>query len=440
MQEQKSKIYSYHTFMLPFTYEQKNKEEIVQKWKLASYEMGYNEEAYFHDFFKNSIKKADFYTREYEDKRFILSKSKEYRLTLDSATLRLFESFNIGILTLNIKNTNYDDIRSILEINDYARRLYAEYLNFDECKSGLVPNYVEFNGARESFEFDKDLKKPKISKIINEFIPTDKIEKAVDDRMFTMSYFNKPSFAEQLKDDSLSNDKWYEYVFIDGDGINVQNRDMQRELTKAATYARWQNYGTLYGTTKYSFVCLTNSEFPLEHMQTMYKSMFSMLLMIRATILKFSNEVSQIAKDLEHKDSVSRVEKLYKEYIRFVNNFYFREITAKDQGLEIYEKALEILNIPRDIKELDKELEELFRFVDLQNSKKASKDIHVLTWIGAILLPPSIVTGFFGMNTLGSWEFESGTSSLFLAIASAIVIPTIFLIKKIFKKESHESV
>jgi hypothetical protein len=422
--------------MLPFTYEQEDESKIIKNWTLSSYEMGYNEYTYFHDFFKKSIKEAKYYTREYEDREFIVYKSKEYRLTLDSTSLRLFEDFKIGILTLSLKNRDYDDIESVLEINDYTRRLYPEYLDFDKCESGLVPNYVKFNGVQEKFEFEdyESLKKPKISKIINEFIPIDKIEKVVDDRMFTISYFKNPSFAEQLKEDYVSNDKWYEYVFVDGNGINVQNKDMQRELIKKATYQRWQNHGTLYGASKYSFVCLTNSEFPLEHMQTMYKSMFTMLLMTRATILKFSDEVSKIAKEIEHKDTESRVDKLYRNYIKFVNNFYFREITAKDQGLELYEKTLEILNIPRDIKELDGELEELFKFVDLQNLKRSSKDIHVLTWIGAVFLPPSIVTGFFGMNTLGSWEFKDGNYSLYLVVFSALVIPTIFFIKKLFEK------
>jgi len=439
MHESKSKTISYHTFMLPFIYEDRNKNEITKRWQSSDHEIGYNQRSYFHDFFIASIESAQYYKREaFCSQDFIIKKDQEYRLDLEKAELLLFTDVNIGILLLNLNNTLYGNIDDILKINDYTRRLYPEYLDYDNEVSGLVPEWVEFNGIKETFEFDKDKREPTISAIIDQFIPVEKIKKAVDDRMFTLCYYRNSAFAGALKKDYQHNDRWYQYVFVDGNGRNVQNRSLQHTLITKATYSRWQESGTMYGISKYSFVSLAENDFPLMHMQTMYRSMFILLLLVRATVLKFSGDVSSIAKKIESKETASEVEALYKQYIQFVNTYYFREVTAKDQGLEIYEQAVKTLNIERDIKDLDAEIDELHKFVELQDTKRSAYDLNVLTWIGGILLPPSIVTGFFGMNTLGGWEFEHGLASLLIVLGSALIIPLILTVLKFSKKESHE--
>jgi len=433
------KIYSYHTFMLPFRYEKSNKEIITKGWDKRTYEIDYNEKAYFHDFFIKTLTSAAYYTKKFQDTTFVMKKSKEYILELESTNLKLYEDLEIGILTINIKNDSYHDIASVLEINDYARRLYPEYLNYEKEECGLVPDFIEFNGVKEEFDFSHNRKEPKISKIIEQFIPTYKIQKAVDDRMFVISFYKNERIANELKQNYETHDKWYEYVFIDGNGKNVQNEVMQKKLTEQATYPRWQQYGTMYGMSKYSFVSLASSNFPLEHMQTMYQSMFTLLLTVRAALLKFSQEVSEVAKNLKNKNTPQRVNHLYEKYIKFVNEFYFREITAKDQGLEIYEKAIGILNIERDIKDLDAEIEELHKYVELQQKKEmeqeaeaTNKKLTDISLYGGIILFASFLTGIFGMN-VGKQENFS-TTTVFFWITIAIIIG-LYLIKK---KEPHE--
>ena len=395
--KQDKKIYSYHIFMLPFIFKEKNK--IIKNWQKTTYNIDYSQQAYFHSFFKNSIyKNIEIYTQEkFKNSKIIMKKSKVYELVLEEVTLRLFDT-DIGILTFKIKNENYFDTKSILEINDYFRRIYPEYLDYEKEKCGLVPKYVTIGNVTEKFEYDKNLKEPQISKVIEQFLPSKYIKIAVDDRMFTISYFNNPDFTDEVKQNYLTNDKWYEYVFIDGDGKTVQDSFMQKKLIKNATYTRWKDYGTMYGMSKYSFVCLANSYFPLSHMKTMYFDMFTLLLMVRATLLKFSDEVSAIAKNLNDKNTANKVTKLYEEYIKFVNGYYFREITAKDQGLELYEMALNTLNIQRDVKDLDSEIEELFRYVEMLNNKIETEQMNKLTKLGTIFLPGSFLAGIYGMN------------------------------------------
>ena len=60
--------------------------------------------------------------------------------------------------------------------------------------------------------------------------------------------------------------------------------------------------------------------------------MAELVLVQRASMLRFSGEITKVSQ-LSNQDveAVSkRVSSLYKEYIRFVNQIYFREITAQE--------------------------------------------------------------------------------------------------------------
>jgi len=450
MKNEEKAIYSYHTFMLPFIIKnEENKKSVIKNWNLDTYKACYNEESYFHGFFKdsmfNSSNNSEFYTRkEYSNTKFIVKKRKEYNLLLENINLRIFDT-GIGVLTFNIINNDYEDVKSILEINDYARRIYPEYLD-NEQKCSLLPEYIKLHDISENFIYKEEDTKPTISKIITKLIGNE-ITPAIDDRMFTLCYYNNSKISDELKTDYENHDKWYEYVFIDGAGKTVQNKKMQAKLMEKATYPRWQESGTMYGMSKYSFVCLTNAGFPLKHMQTIYFSMFSLLLMVRATILKFSSEVSSIAVKLEDKSTSEKVTDLYENYIKFVNKFYFREITAKDQGLELYEQAIDIFKIERDIKDLDSELEELHKYIELKEKKKSEKELEktnrnleILAYIGGALVLPSILTGFFGMNIIEFIPENHTVNELAIyIILSALCLPIgLFIKDKFFKKENHE--
>jgi hypothetical protein len=424
-------VISHHTFMLPFIFDyEKDKKYITKGWEFKEYQKEYNEIAYFHSFFQESMftsiedANSSFYTKkEYKNSKFIISKSKEYNLTLKSLNLRLFKT-GVGILSFHIENREYIAIKDILEINDYGRRIYPEYLK-EDLTCTLIPEFIQLDTIREDFKYETKPEDTKLSKIITEFLPQDKIRPAVDDRMFVISFYKNSKFSDDLKTDYKTNDKWYEYIFIDGNGLNVQNTEMQKELVEQSTYARWQNNGTMYGVSRYSFVCLADSSFALEHMKTIYFQMFSLLLMLRATILKFSADVSTIAQDIDNKNTAQNVSDLYKRYIQFVNNFYFREITAKDQGIELYEKAIKLLNIERDIKDLDREIEELHKFVELENDKIRAKEMDNLSKLGYIFLPGTLIAGLFGMNTFKGLDNIYG----FILSISLIVFSTWYLSK-----------
>jgi len=267
--------------------------------------------------------------------------------------------------------------------------------------------------------------------------------------MFVISQYHNDALANRMKNycDTTeeymyeNDDFWYEYIFIDGNGKNCQSRYMTKDLIKQSTYDRWVEYGTLFGITRYSFVVLTDSGFGkgviLPHTQTMYFQIFSLLLAYRATIIEFSDEIQDITSKTDE-EIITEAKELYKRYLNFLNKLYFKEVTAQDQGIELYNKAMQIMDIPKYMVDLDNEINELHHYVDMLEEKKIAKTMNLLTLIGAIMLPPSLVTGYFGMNTLGEWKFDNGALSLGIIILSASLIPAGIFFKKLLTKEHHE--
>ena len=93
-----------------------------------------------------------------------------------------------------------------------------------------------------------------------------------------------------------------------------------------------------------------------------------------------------------------KVSSLYKEYIRFVNQIHFREVSAQDQGIELYQKLYDVLNIEKHVDKLDEEIGELYNYVSLREDHKSSSTMSLLTWIATIAVPMTVIAGIFGMN------------------------------------------
>lgn len=451
-------LFSYHQFMFPFRFDKiieeiKDKHEFYRKysfdervkideefkksledddWKYKKFKvenhLDYNELTYFHDFVKDSL----FNTADFEvgatsyffekniadDAKFELKvKGKEvYVLDLKGVALRLFDT-GIGILSFEIENSRYLNVDDVLKINDYGRRVYPQFLgdgfSVEPTKDSFLPEYVKVNGIEERFcSLYKEIKLAKyIVDVLGESFSTDKSKKGshylqpiIDDRMFVLSWYGNDALVTCTQK-TIENKNWYKYIFVDGNDITVQDDEMHKELIKKSTYKRWNNYGTFFGITRYSFVCLsTNSDFtkntlPLPHMKTMYFQMVTLLLVQRASLLRFSDEITSIS-DVRGKEtpSTENIQSLFKNYLRFVNKLYFKEVTAQDQGIELYDKAIDILNIKRDVEDLRQEIGTLNNYAFLEQDREEKEEMHKLTKLGTLFLPPTLLAGILGMN------------------------------------------
>ncbi|WP_323589975.1 CorA family divalent cation transporter [Aliarcobacter butzleri] len=464
--ENKEDIYSYHTFMLPFIFEGDfdNKED---NWKYKAFKIeeqkNYNEFVYFYKHVQDAIYNkeenenktsiSNYY--EYKEKKgtyTICCKKGKFELELDGLSVRIFNT-DVAILTFNVKNTKYSDLDSVLAINDFGRRIYPQFLgkNFTcDTKNTILSNCITLtlNGEeiKEDFtRFDninnlKDTEKlnllPKfIEKLIENNFSKDKdgkttIRPIIDDRMFVISWYGDDEFSKKLNSEQYkTNSNWYEYIFVDGDGITIHNKKMQENLVTASTYDRWMDnpYGcTLYGMSRYSFVSITNSSdfaknILLHHMQSMYFQMFSLLLAYRASIIKFSDDIQNITQKTE-KDLVKESDELYNKYLKFLNKLYFKEITAQDQGIELYNQAMKVMDIEKYMNDLNHEINQLHSYVSMKEEKNRNEKLDFISKIGAVLLPPSLLAGIFGMNVLTFDEtLWNETLAIFLIVLSGFI-------------------
>lgn len=215
-----------------------------------------------------------------------------------------------------------------------------------------------------------------------------------------------PEQAYGYVQDSAVSDFWYRYIFVDPPGEygkGVANELMQERLLLAHTYDRWIEKDTLYGVSRYSLVCLVSKQAPaylLTHLASMYYKMAELLLVQRAAILRFSDKVTELSSANREGDPqlADDIRILYLRYIQFVNKIHFREVTAQEQGIELYSLMRDKMQIERDVKELDVEISELHGYATMLEENKRNRRLEWLTIIGAVLLLPTFISGFFGMN------------------------------------------
>jgi CorA-like Mg2+ transporter protein len=397
-----------------------------------------------------------------------------YTLSLKGISLHCYNT-GIAILTYNLENYEYQNPEDILKINEFGRRVYTPFLTNDLIAGNKAkehaahPKSVEIycskinNGASvlENFTHYDDLSAMETHQVINNkyeyglivklpshiivlfgnaFVFNAKHQAATkirfnvlaDERMFFQCWYGDDEISKSVKAETYPK---YVYAFIHGDKDpkwpSIANEKMMKEELEKITYNRWLGCGTVFGFSKDSFVCITEAENKLQvplniHMKTMYYQMAVLSLAQRASVLRFSAEVSTLA-DLGKADktkAVDLIEKLHLNYIEFINKIYFREVTSQIQGIEVYQKFQTVMNMSNDVKDLDGEIKELFNYASMIRQDQQQKESQRLTNIATWFLPAGVVVGIMGMNAFDSKTMNFGEAMIknaWLWIGFAIV-------------------
>lgn len=402
-------------------------------------------------------------------------------LDVDGITIHFFNT-GVGVLTYNLSNTlvAQNSKEKILLINEYGRRMYPQYMghigienalrSFLAKKIKLTINDAvlaiedhDFYTTNSELSVVEPYQLPDYVRHIfpEQFIfrmedyPLNQkqilITKVTDDRMFFHSWYGDEDVSEDMKYTYTSSDWWYAYIFGDKDynSITIQNDTMKKKHINKHTYQRWADWGTLYGMSRDSFVCVCNDNmapFIRNHMNTMYYSISVLCLAQRTSILKFTAEVanlSDLAKLEDDKKLINNIKGVYKNYIEFINKLYFREITPQIQGIEMYNQFQEILNLENEIKDLDNEISELHDYVNLVQQGVQNDNAETLNKMATFFLPFSVVFGILGANFLiqkpDTDQVEMlkifGYNGFWVGIgASMVLIVLIFLFSHFIKK------
>jgi hypothetical protein len=273
----------------------------------------------------------------------------------------------------------------------------------------------------------------------------------IDDRMFVVCWYENDSVMNRLQKyilndrNQIRNDmdentngkygyetdkKWYQYIFVDGNGPLVQNLKMKKDLIAQSSYARFVDTGTLYGITRYSFMCLCKEDGFLyavirNHMQKVYYQMAVLLLAQRASILKFNKELESISEDADRmtddnkksnekrknkkneiKEILKRAERLNKDIILFSNRIWFDEVTPQEQGIELYKLALRNMEIENQYNSLRIKVGQLYDFIRIRLEHQKTDNIEKLTTISIIFAIVVCILTFWAIdfNFLRYWK------------------------------------
>lgn len=432
----------------------------------------YNEKNYFYEFVHPVLydtNKKDTILHHYERKEpqhlevsyQINVKGKLYKLKVDAINLNLYAT-GVGILTFYLANQldNQQEPEDILTINQYGRRIFPPFYADIEGKSETA-DYIQIEGLNgDPSLFKEDFSTYKIhcqtwkpacfiKNLIADLSESLVVVPVVDDRMFVNCWYASDILVNQfIKDDKSlenffmdkkeSNDFWYKYIYVDVVNPSCKNSEMRSKLMNRQTYKRWQQEGMLYGVSRYSFVFLTKDDWFQKnvlaiYMQTVYCRMIELILVQRASRLRFSDEVSRLSalskKKEINKTLIEQISSLYKEYIRFINQIHFLEVSAQDQAIELYQLAYETLSVEKQVKDLEKEIAELNQYVNILDDKIRNRNAEILNYFAAFFLPASL---FFGLlcTKCGVFNVELAWIAIAGLSLSAIMIIILRIIKK----------
>lgn len=241
-------------------------------------------------------------------------------------------------------------------------------------------------------------------------------------------------FSEIMKTERKELDFWYRYIFIDKNQSTSQSIHQITDLINKHTYDRWINWGTLYGVSRYSFVIITGSQGEFDrkfdmHLNTLYFYLALSSLVERSSILRFSERVTSIApndkfdlKTIEIENIIS----LYHDYIIFINNIHLREITAQEQGIELYNMLLEKMNIKQEVEFLDNEIAELHNYVSMYEDRERNRKMANLSLLATFFLPATLVAAIFGFSFITSQTPFYWFGSLEPKVFNAVLVVSLF--------------
>lgn len=280
---------------------------------------------------------------------------------------------------------------------------------------------------------------PFLRAFTNEF----ELHSILDDRMYVVSWYGNDDLSNRIPelvdeaDQEITNelDWWYKYVFVDIEDVSIKNKALQLSLQKEATYQRWSGYGTWYGVTDYSLVLLTGSlkhlnkidisaTFLVTHLQTIYYKLAELVLVQRAFVQRFSDEITHVSRldERQIKQIAKEANTLYRRYIRFVNRIYFREVTAQVQGIELYELLQKQSRLRDTVESLNDEIAELNTYVQQLSEGKRAEQLNQLSILGSIIAGPSLFLTLLGVIGIPGGMAACGPSIYGWVIGVCIVV------------------
>lgn len=348
----------------------------------------------------------------------------DYILPVHYIMIRLLPQLNAGFLIISTINDRYNTISDIKKINQYGRRIYNPFQG-DKLSSMEAPNNLEIISATDLtsevkvtdylqlykiMDAPRELLKSFFNSDITLFpegmVSKEKVSTLIDDRMFVHSYIHYSPNMEKVNDDrrikptlrkcvrkssrleDLSYDdlrELYAIGYIDHSDASCQCEDMVKELVAAGSYRRWASLGSLYFSSAHSFIFIDTAGAPLHlyhNFQSNYLELCLMVLAQRLGLLHFSKEAGEKVNETSNK-----ILELQKKYVTFKNQFLLPEVTAQEQGIEIYALLQKSLYVNSYTEKMNQQIAALYEISQTESENKTNTLVLFLTIVSLLPIP-----------------------------------------------------
>ena len=368
----------------------------------------------------------------------IQKENRSYQLAIKQIELKLYKT-GVGLLCFRLVNKQYERIEDIERSNSLSMCIYPPVMPLQRTYKMGHPTQIrvfinkdmdwkdDFN--RKSYEEHLRIS-PLIMAILgwpftNQMKSFSKnlvlVEPILGSQMFCSCMYYNENLTRLLNEE-----KEEEWNLASLMSFNRQSHALaalaQQKDQAESQFLKCEEH--IYGINRYMLLCITKQKVH----DKLYDQLVKLTLMQRATLLNLSSELARIS-SLPKSELSSAISSIYEIYIQFINQLYFKEVTEDSEGTYIYEQLSKALKIEEELEQLNFEIDKVHEYADLVEQSASNFKVQLLTIIGAALVIPSFVTGFFGMNifqkeALHWWE----NSSVVLWLNSYVALPILAVI------------
>ena len=430
-------VKSEHLFIFPFSWKNQQKQgkilfhqrtaiqgksfERLGHWKLhistIESDKDYNEYVYFYKPIRMALytfRGQPIIVRNYEyDGLTPLSyfeleqDNKAYRLAIKKIELKLYKT-GIGLLCFRLANMRYGAIEDIEAINSFSTCVYPPALPIEKARRMGLPSCIRIH-ISDTVEWKDDFKRnyyqqgltisPLIMQVLGRTF-TEKvechlknpffIEPILGSQMFCSCMYYNEKLVEEIYKENIELGNLTQLMSLNKQSHALAELDKVEDEAESQ-YLKCEEH--IYGINRYMLLCITKAK----HHDKLYDQLAKLALMQRATLLNLSSELARIS-TLPKSELSSAIASIYEVYIHFINQLYFKEVTEDLEGTYIYEQLAKAFKVQEELEQLNFEIDEVNEYANLVEQAASNLKVQLLTIIGAALVIPSFVTGFFGMN------------------------------------------
>ncbi|MFH1279287.1 MAG: hypothetical protein ABIK65_13015 [Candidatus Eisenbacteria bacterium] len=333
--------------------------------------------------------------------------------------------------------------------------------SFDEVfssasKTPYVGNHFQFWLDRIAVDLGLDVSEstPILDErgFVHSFVLADRGDTAIDGGASELPDFaSSPEnvFGKLTDEPELFRSALLRLLAVDPAGKDyVANPGLRDSFLSNWLYLRYRDESTYMGFTRCSGVFLLHADGPrstppigaadpegftrsvlLKHFDSMYFQMACLLLVYRAGLLDLSHRCTMIAQrvsspeDLDKRSVGDDIERLRSDFLRFHTKYWSCEITAQEQGIEMFSLWNRNMDNEHLFSEVDQQIRALHEFSLATVNRRLGRLTYLnLSVLGVALLSVAGTTLTITHSTWWSAVARLGSAALLLGIIISLVL------------------